>query len=233
LRRRDGVANRFVRRIKSGHIESIEELKSEFKELAKRTHPDLGGPGGEAEFVEARAEYETALRDFEKHRFGASRREDRDSVFGASGRDGKVAERPGSAAEGPMPDAAWPCFLLLLKRGFPKLPRHEKELLRYEYARWRLAQALGPIRASLFRDFESELLDLKAFGSEALPPTIGLLRDLVEYRYVGLAAMRTNVVLSLGRMRSDARLGAPVRDFIGFLAEGAGIGGELGGGTAT
>jgi hypothetical protein len=32
----------------------------------------------------------------------------------------------------------------------------------------------------------------------------------------------------LGRMRSDPRLGASVRAFVGMLAEDAGIGGELG-----
>jgi hypothetical protein len=226
------VANRFVRRIRSGHIESIEELKSEFKDLAKRTHPDLGGPDGTAEFVAARAEYEAALRDFERHRFGASRRRDRDGSLGHPGDEGRGAARPGGA-EGPLADRAWLCLELMIKRGFPKVPRHEKELLRYEYARWRFAQALGEERARLFRGFESELLDMKALGSGALAPTVELLRDLIEYRYEGLAALRTSVVLSMGRLRSDPRLGEAARAFLSLLAEDAGIGGELGAGPAS
>ena len=47
------MANRFVRRIKSGDIESVSELKSEFKEVAKLTHPDLRGGVGRQELQEA------------------------------------------------------------------------------------------------------------------------------------------------------------------------------------
>jgi hypothetical protein len=217
------VANRFVRRIRSGDIDSIEELKSEFKELAKLTHPDLQGVGKEGEFVAARAEYEAALRDFEKHRFGARR-------GAGGGTEGTVpgAPRPdASADESRLSDAAWLCLELMLKRGFPKSARHEKERLRYEYARWRLEQALGETRGELFRAFESELLDMRAFGSPSLAPTLRLLRDLIEYRYVGLAAMRTHVVLSFGRLKADHQAGTAVRGFVGLLAAGLGIGGEL------
>jgi hypothetical protein len=213
------VANRFVRRIKSGDIESVKELKSEFKELAKLTHPDVRGSGAESEFVAARAEYEDALRDFERHRFGARRERDRPS-----------AARPGSVAataEVPLSDAAWLCLELLLKRGFPKVPRHEKEGLRYEYARWRLEQALGARIGELFSAFESEILDMKAFGSDALVPTLRLLRDLIDYRYAGLPAMRTHVVLSFGRLKADPRIGLAVRGFTALLAGELDIGGEL------
>lgn len=212
------MANRFVRRIKSGDIDSIEELKSEFKELAKLTHPDLQGLGKEGEFVAARAEYEAALRDFEKHRFGAR--------LGAGG-GASAASRPDAEDEGRLSDAAWLCLELMLKRGFPKSARHEKERLRYEYARWRLEQALGGARAELFRAFESELLDMKAFGSPSLAPSLELLRDLIEYRYAGLAAMRTHVVLSFGRLKADPRAGTAARGFAGLLAMDLGIGGEL------
>lgn len=211
------MANRFVRRIKSGDIESVEDLKSEFKDLAKLTHPDLHGKGKEGEFVAARAEYEAALRDFEKHRFGASR-----------GRDAESSARPGGDVAGnPLSDAAWLCLELMLKRGLPKSARHEKERLRYEYARWRLEQALGPRGGELFRAFESELLDMKACRSEALAPALALLRDLIEYRYAGLAAMRTHVVLSFGRMKADPRTGRAVLGFVSMLAGDLGIGGEL------
>lgn len=217
------MANRFVRKIKSGDIDSIGELKSEFKELAKRTHPDLQD-GAEAglEFVAVRAEYEAALRDFEKHRFGASR-------GGAQGRDVPRGEGEGGPAEGPLSDSAWLCLELVLKRGFPKVSRHEKQRLRYEYACWRLSQALGEERGSLFGAFESELLDLKAFGSGAYAPTLLLLRDFIEYRYMGIAALRTNVVLSYGRLKADAEAGSALRGFLGLLAADLGIGGELSG----
>lgn len=218
------MPNRFVRRIRSGEIGSVEELKSEFKEIAKLTHPDLRGETGE-EFAAARAEYEAALRDFEKHRFGASGGARR-GAGSASPRSGAAAPRPG-AAEGPLSDAAWLCLELMLKRGFPKTPRHEKEGLRYEYARWRLAQALGSEGAARFRACESELLDLRAFGSASLGPAIKLLQDLIEYRYAGLSAMRTGVVLALGRLRADPQAGAGLRGFIALLAADAGIGGEL------
>ena len=210
------MANRFVKKIKSGDIDSIGELKSEFKELAKRTHPDLrSGEGGRLEFAAVRAEYEAALRDFEKHRFGA-------------------AQGPGSmrraevAAEGPLSDEAWLCLELVLKRGFPKVSRHEKQRLRYEYACWRLGQALGAEGSALFRDFESELLDLKAFGSEAFGSALQLVRDLIEYRYTGITALRTNVVLSYGRLKANPRAGSALRGFVALLAADLGIGGELG-----
>ena len=215
------MANRFVRRIKSGDIESVSELKSEFKEVAKLTHPDLrggvGGPGAEEDFVAARTEYEAALRDFEKHRFGA--------------RPGSGHIRARDEMDGPLAEAVWLCLELLLKRGFPKVAKHEKERLRYEYARWRLEEALGTSRAELFRAFESELLDMKAFGSDILAPTLRLLGDLLEYRYAGVAAMRTHVVLMQGRLKADSRSGLANRGFMALLAGDLGIGGEINGGT--
>jgi hypothetical protein len=217
------VSNRFVRRIKSGDIDSVGELKSEFKELAKLTHPDLKPvQGGEDEFVAIRAEYEAALRDFEKHRFGASRgdRRRRAADGGATG--------SGSGEDGtPLSDAAWFCLELMLKRGFPKLSRHEKQRLRYEYARWRFTECLGEERGGLFTSFESELLDLRAFGSGLLEATLALLRDLIEYRYTGITALRTNVVLSYGRLKNDPGAGQALRGFLDLLASDLGIGGEL------
>jgi hypothetical protein len=214
------VPNRFVRRIKSGEIDSIEELKSEFKELAKLTHPDLRGPGAEADFVSVRAEYEAALRGFERHRFGA--RDPRAEAW-----EGREAA---SGSAEPLSDVAWACLALLLKRGFPKASRHEKEKLRYEYARWRFAQALGPGSRGRFAAFESELLDMKAAGSAALAPCLELLAELLDYRGRGLAPMRTQVILSIGSLRSDPRVGAGFRGFADALARDLGLGGEIGAG---
>ena len=161
------------------------------------------------------------MRDFERHRFGARGRARGDAEY-ARPQDGPAG--PAS----PLSDSAWPCLELLLKRGFPKRPRHEKEALRYEYARWRLEQALGSGRAELFRAFESSLLDMKAFGSTAFGPILRLLVDLIEYRYAGLPAMRTNVVLSLGRLKADLNADRAAGRFLSELAAALGIGGEIG-----
>jgi hypothetical protein len=215
------MANRFVRRIKSGQIASVGELKSEFKELAKRTHPDVAGPGaGGGDFAALRDEYESALRDFAKHRFGA-RSAQSDSFAGeAPAREASS----GGALEG----EAWPCLAILLGRGFPKAPRHEKEALRYEYARWRLEEALGPDLRGLFADFEAELLLLRASRSKALEPVLRVLRLLIDYREKGLSAMRTEIVLALALLRADARLGPGCLAFELALAGELGIGGEIG-----
>jgi hypothetical protein len=209
------MANRFVRKIKSGEIESIDELKSEFKALAKLSHPDLQGPGaGGEEFGRLRDEYEAASRDFVKHRFGA-RPAEGGFPAGGGGRDG------------PLPDEAWACLALLLKRGFPKVPRHAKEILRYEYAKWRLSEALGPARSVRFLACETELLGMRSAGSEALAPALGLIGNLLDYRAKGLGAMRTHIVLALGALRSDPRIGPGCRAFAVSLAGELGIGGEI------
>jgi hypothetical protein len=209
------MPNRFVRKIKSGEIESIGSLKSEFKALAKLSHPDLREPGsGGDEFARLRGEYEAALRDFVKHRFGARPRED-DSAARSGARDG------------PLSDEAWACLALLLKRGFPKVPRHEKEILRYEYARWRLFEAIGPERRALFAACEAELLAMKSARPEAQATAMGMLASLIDYRGKGVRAMRTHIVLSLGSLRADPRVGPASRAFTLSMAADLGIGGEI------
>jgi hypothetical protein len=214
------VANRFVRRIRSGEIDSVEGLKAEFKSLAKLSHPDLAGPGADhLDFASLRGEYENALRDFVKHRFGA-----RKVPAAATEARGAAAEARG---DGPLSDEAWACLALFLKRGFPKIPRHEKEALRYEYARWRLREALGPELAFRLDACEAELLALKAEGSRALAPALALLRELVDYRARGLSAMRTQILLSLGSLGADPRIGRAFTAFARSLAAELGIGGEI------
>jgi hypothetical protein len=209
------MPNRFVRKIKSGEIESIDALKSEFKALAKLSHPDLREPGADGdEFARLRDEYEAALRDFVKHRFGARPGGDEPST--AVG-----------ARDGPLSDEAWASLALLLKRGFPKVPRHEKEILRYEYARWRLFEVVGPKRRALFAACEAELLAMKGARSEALISAMSLLASLIDYRARGLSAMRTHIVLSLGSLRADPRVGPHFRAFALSLAGELGIGGEI------
>jgi DnaJ-class molecular chaperone with C-terminal Zn finger domain len=213
------MPNRFVRKIKSGEIESVEELKSEFKSLAKESHPDIAGAESGADFVALRDEYEAALRDFQKHRFGAR--------SAGSGAPRSASDTESHNASIAMSEEAWPCLALLFKRGFPKIPRHEKERLRYEYARWRFRQALGSALASRFDDCELELLASKASGDPALEPEIGLLRSLLDYRELGLAPMRTEIVMTMGRLLADPRVGAGFRGFARGLAAEIGIGHEI------
>ena len=144
------------------------------------------------------------MRDFERNRYGAK-----------------------GARDVSIPDNAWSCLSLLLNRGFPTTPRHEKQLLRYEYARWRVTTALGAERAELFARFESELLDLKAAGATNPDAVVELLRELIDYRDRGISSMRTHVLLSLGRLRSDPALRTDALGFVEVLARELGIGGEL------
>jgi hypothetical protein len=204
------VANRFVRRIKSGEISTIGELKSEFKALAKLSHPDLAGEdAGQSDFVALRSEYEAALRNFQEHRFGAAPRSTNSSS--------------------PMSDEAWPCLAILMKRGFPKTPRHEKEALRYDYARWRFSEALGPALAAVFESCDAELLALREGGGvNTLAVELAFLRKLLAFRDRSLSPMRTDIVLSLGALGSDPSVGPAFRSFSRALAKELGIGIELG-----
>jgi hypothetical protein len=216
------VANRFVRMIRSGEIGSVGELKSEFKELAKLNHPDLLGSDADGEaFRRLRGEYEAALRDFTKHRFGA--RAVDVALRADAGPRGFDA-----AASGPLSDEAWACLGLFLKRGFPKVPRHEKEALRYEYARWRLGEALGREGEVRFASCEAELLGLKSEGSRSLGPALALLRELIDYRAKALPAMRTQILLALAARGADPRIGPGYMIFVRFLAAELGIGMEIG-----
>jgi hypothetical protein len=213
------MANRFVKRIKSGEIASVDKLKAEFKDLAKRTHPDLAGPGADhGDFAALRDEYDNALRDFEKHRFGTRR---------GGTLAGKGLARDALASEA-LACEAWPCLAILLGRGFPKAPRHEKEALRYEYARWRLLESLGPAWRELFDACDAELLSMRAARSPALELPVRVLRLLLDYRGKGLSAMRTEIVLALAELRSDPRVGPGCREFELALARELGVGPEIG-----
>jgi hypothetical protein len=219
------MANRFVGRIKSGDIESVDDLKAEFKELAKRTHPDVAGPGTDhGAFASLRGEYESALRDFARHRFGARTGARRGRL--AAGAAEGIAD-PGRADEA-LAGEAWYCLAILVGRGFPKSPRHEKEALRYEYARWRFEETLAPERRALFEDCEAELLATRAATPAALGLPLRVLRLLLEYRWRGIPAMRTEIVLALGSLRADPRVGPGCLAFALALAGELGIGAEIG-----
>ncbi len=149
------MPNRFTGPIKRGEIESIDELKSEFKTLAKKSHPDLLGPGASGEdFAALRSEYEAALRDFDRHRFGLNPRR------GIGPEDsGNQATRSHMAFDR---RTLYLELAALRRRGFPKEPRHDKERMRYEYRRFLFMAALGAWNedyVGLFRAFEAAVLE--------------------------------------------------------------------------
>ncbi|HOX47926.1 MAG TPA: hypothetical protein P5165_07525 [Spirochaetia bacterium] len=173
------MPNRFIRAVEDGEIGSEAELKSAFRSLALATHPDLAGEGGRSEsFVKIRAEYEAALRYLADTggREGAGRREGSggEDWSGARGQAGR-----GGAARGRAFDRGlfYADLAALLKAGFPKTPRHDKE--RRKYARLRLlvrsslaARGESPSPLSLFDGFERALSRLKE-SAEGEPANAG------------------------------------------------------------
>jgi len=241
-----GSPNRFVRAIRSGEIESIEDLKAAFRELALATHPDLAArrpPGGATAgsegaaadksdageaFIAVRAEYEAALANFERHRFG---------VDLARGRDDSSA----AAFAGVGGAELWSCLALLRKRGFPKEPRHEKEILRYEYARWRFRASLGQLSISgrataeagksaveAFDAFENAALAMKKAEAPFLASVLSYLDELVDYAARGLPAMRVALVRSYDALRDHPGLSTGARQFLAILSAELGIGPTIG-----
>jgi len=188
----------------SGEISSIAELKALFKAEAKRTHPDSAdraGSGGSAQqaeevdtaaFIRMRTQYEDAL---ERLTAGYSRHL-------ASGDPG--GERfPGTS---PDPYAA---LKLLLKRGFPKRPRHQKEILRYAYARLSARSALGRINTALptlFDEFEERALSPNA-DPKALSEALRLLSELLKARLAGAESLEVSVRMELTRLAPTVSLG--------------------------
>lgn len=222
------MPNRFARRIKDGSIETPEELKAEFKALAKATHPDLAGPAFAHEFARIREEYEAALRDFGRHRFGlrSGRRApgpERDaSADGVGGAGPGSFQRGGVTATRPGVRNAFAALAVLRKRGFPKKPRHEKETLRYEYARWCCERALaqaGEGLADALLAFERAAV---ARGCDTA--ALRYLDELAEYAALGLPALRTALLVDLGSLRADARIGSEALALIDGLSALLGIG---------
>ncbi|HOX33025.1 MAG TPA: hypothetical protein PLB91_11890 [Spirochaetales bacterium] len=222
------MPNRFARRIRAGEIDTVEALKSEFKALAKTTHPDLAGPGASGgEFSALRAEYEEALRGFLGLRYG--------------GPASDLGEAPGHDRR-----ALYAELARLLARGFPKRPRHEKERARYERERYLFRarlRAWEPACPALFDAFEAAMLDLRASGGgEAFDETLALLASILEYHASGVEAARAVAELGFARFRAPAPgparggklpAGARERDalcgFIGMLIGDMGLGPALAG----
>ena len=173
------------RRIRDGLIGSVEELKAEFKAQAKRTHPDLAGSGAAEDFLRLRRDYEAALR---------------------------ALSAPASATGAGVEDDPFVALGLLLKRGFPKVPRHDKERLRYGYQRIRARASLGALNEEagpLFDRFEEELFSLKETDARGFRTAMRLTADIVAARLRGTEALLAALRMELARRAAPLALGRP------------------------
>ncbi len=215
------MANRFVGPIKRGEIATIEELKSRFKALAKETHPDLGGDGASAlDFSALRSEYEAALTDFHRHRFGLSA-----SLAGRSHSRGQGSPQADGLGGNPSRSSTVFSRPELYRRlrevrrgGFPKIPRHEKERLRYEYRRYlalALLEARGGDWRARFEAFEAAQLRGEAVGQaenlgteleyagQDLARGLCLLDSILAWHSSGLEPERAGIILEFGKLVLD------------------------------
>ncbi len=183
--------NRFIGAILDGSIGSIAELKAAYRSEAKEAHPDLSDSGGHDAFLKLRTEYEHALRELSRGMSGAA--------------PADAFERtPGAAPEGDPLDA----LEALLKRGFPKAPRHRKEALRYGYARLRARgalAALGEDLPALFDAMEKELLGEN--GRDAAETVVRLLSAFIKAERSSDAASGAAVRMERGRLFPPIPLG--------------------------
>lgn len=196
-------------RIKAGEIASVPALKSEFKALAKSHHPDLRGPGASgADFIGLRAEYEIALRNFELHRFGF---------------------RPPADERAFDPAGLGRTLAALLKRGFPKTPRHEKEKARYEYYRY-LARnqlnAAGEGRWELFEAFERALSAARKNDPPSFRDAIGLLEGVIELFGRPLPELASANAIALAALGRSLGRESPVFRFLDLLSGSPAVAGE-------
>lgn len=204
------AANRFTGRIRSGEIASVAALKAEFKALAKLLHPDLAAPGttdGE-DFAALRADYEAALRDFDRLRFDLPRSR---RAAGGSGNP-YVPSRTVHDRR-----ALYEALAALRGRGFPKRPRHEKEKARYGYGR---ALALARLEAwrpdcpELFLAFESRLLGTPSadeFAQRMNVAALRLLDGILDYHGNGVGEARQGLAFEFSQLASMRRDGEAPR----------------------
>jgi len=202
--------NRFAGRVRRGEIGNVAELKAEFKALAKLLHPDLAAPGtsdGE-DFAALRADYEAALRDFDRLRFDLPR-----SRKAASGSGNPFV--PSRAVHDRR--ELYASLAALRGRGFPKKPRHEKEMARYGYCR-----ALALARLEAWRpDCPEHLLAFEArilrapgtddFAQRMNGEALRLLDAILDYHASGIGEARQGLVFEFARLSAMRREGEAPR----------------------
>ena len=204
------AANRFSGRVRRGEIGSVAELKAEFKALAKLLHPDLAAPGSSdgEDFAALRADYEAALRDFDRLRFDLPRSR-RDS--GDSGNPYVPPQAVHDRRE------LYAALAALRGRGFPKKPRHEKEKARYGYRR---ALALARLEAwrpdcpELFLAFEARLLGAPAsdeFAQRMNASALRLLDAVLDFHGSGVEEARQGLEFEFARLSAMRREGEAPR----------------------
>jgi hypothetical protein len=214
------MPNRFSGRIRRGEIGSVEELKSEFKTLAKASHPDLAAPGSSGEdFLALRAEYEAALRDFTRLKCGLGR--SRPSAAGLED-GGGTPFRAFDRSE------LYASLLALRKRGFPKTPRHEKERMRYEYCRFLALSWLSAwegARAGMLEGFEAAILGSdggKGLDEGLARRALGLLDSLLAWHGSGGDDARSCIEIEWRGIVLDFAALAPAHNEAGGLRPGPG-----------
>lgn len=183
------MSRRIADRVLDGSISSVEELKAYFKARAKETHPDLAD-GGAEDFVRLRRDYEDALRMLGRSVHARATGTETDGGPGMSAAD------PFAAAE------------ILLKRGFPKIPRHRQEALRYAFARIGFLEALGQLgegAPELFAAFEEEAL--RGRGTPAAEEALRILRSVLRCAASRVPAEREAARFELARASPAPALG--------------------------
>lgn len=191
----------FLSRLRSGAIRSVEELKAEFKAAAKESHPDTGGAPSAEDFLRLRRDYEAALRELAQAA-PPSR---------ASGYAGDAADATPGVAD-PCRTDPFSALEALLKRDFPKEPKHAQELRRYAVARLRARAALSAAEergGSLFDAFEAALLELRRRDPALFRRCRLLLSDLVAAQREESAERLAALRMELRRLAAPPSLGRP------------------------
>lgn len=226
------MANRFIRLIEEGAVASEGELKSAFRAFARATHPDLGAAGSRPEdFIKARAEYEAAVRYL-------APKASQDEGGCAEASAGRAA---GGGTRGRFDrDLFYADLEALLKAGFPKTARHDKERRKYARLRLRVRSALagwdddGGSRLADFDAFErwlAAIRDGRDSGAGRLADeALGLVEGVIDYAESGIVPLRASIEIEFAALRAavsgDAALADGVTGFLGALI------GDLDGGPA-
>jgi hypothetical protein len=203
------MSTRFDRDIASGAVASVAQLKAAFKAEAKRLHPDLSSGDG-ADFVRLRRDYEAALAAV------------------VAGGPAAPAGSAGSAGTGNATDGAASSLAAglgrLLKRGWPKEPRHAKERLRYRQARLGfLAAAAAGGTDGRFLAAEAALL-AAGTGTAATEEVVLWLSDWRRAVALPSGGVRQAALAALGyalRRRASGGVAAPAGEASGDRAETA------------